>query len=221
MSQISSTHNIVLASSVKGAFEGQRLVPVHYKAGKDKDGKTVAKRFENHCASIPQVGTITEAQMMALRPYIISQLLEVAQNAIVKDQFEAGARSVSDAELSVDSCIAKLGEVSTWTDEQMVEWYTDTIAPSLVAALAAKFGIGANPTPPQVAKLEQFNAQYQALIVSMNGGKPNFAPAVCDQLLKVFAFGGDDGKAKALTARVQKMSDAHKLQAAMVEEGAL
>ena len=208
MSVISSTHSVVAYDpKTTKPFEAQRLAKVLYKTPRMLPDGTTPEKKQNMCVSIPRIGSISEAQMVALRVHVIG-MLENAQDAIVRTRVEAGAASIADTELSIDSCIAWLDADSKGdrlTKEYIIAWYGEVLADILVVAIADKLGIGDAPNEAEAKKLEQRSNVYRDNFAMLAGGKTQFSADKAGKLVKVLELVSEDELAGKFITRLKGM----------------
>lgn len=192
MSVLITNHTFVaFDSKTSAAASGQRLAKVLYKT--QRGGKIVENARKSICVSIPTFDgvTISDSQLQAFMPHIM-QMLENAQDGIVKDRYEAGAISVSDAELSVDSCLAFLDSESRGdrlTKEMIASWFDGSIAEILTVALGEKMQLTDNASEIQLKRLEQSVNVYRDKFCSLAGGRTSFSVEIASKLHKVLELG--------------------------------
>lgn len=205
MSVISNRHTVSLFVAGKSeAMENQRLSRITYKTHKDG-----SKKSDSKCVSVPRIepASVT-ATAEAFQPYLL-QLMETAQDGIIRSRIDAGATEISDEELSVTEILRYLDEESKgerMTKEFLETWFTANLADVLTVALADKLGLSDTPSEQEAKVVQHHINVYRAKIASLSGGKTGFDPASCDKLLKAISFADSaDETAKRLIARLEKM----------------
>lgn len=207
MSLLQQTHTFVaFDSKTSAAASGQRLAKVLYKT--QRGGKIVENARKSICVSVPILDAISDSQLQALVPHITA-MLENAQDGIVKDRYEAGAISVSDAELSVDSCIAFLDSDARGdrlTKEMIVSWFDGSIAEILTVALGEKMQLTDTASEIQLKRLEQSVNVYRDKFCSLAGGRTSFSVEIASKLHKVLELGDTaDAMLVRFKNRLEKM----------------
>ena len=134
----SPRHQFQVLTKNSRALTGQRLARVIAKAATAESAGWIKKDSgwyhqnltESAVISIPVLkdADISDAQMSALKPHIVN-LLQDAQDKILKDYKLAGASEVSDEEISVDACIKYLDQNvggGRITAEYLSEWFKES-----------------------------------------------------------------------------------------------
>jgi len=190
MSLLQQTHTFVsFDSKTSTAASGQRLAKVLYKT--QRGGKIVENARKSICVSVPVLDAISDSQLQALVPHITA-MLENAQDGVIKDRYEAGGISVSDSELSVDSCIAFLDSDARGdrlTKEMIASWFYGSIAEILTVALGEKMQLSDNASEIQLKRLEQSVNVYRDKFCSLAGGRTSFSVEIASKLHKVLELG--------------------------------
>src|SRR5882762_4237957 len=134
MSIISNRHNVVAyTSGVTKPFDGQVLVTVAYKTGKDGVKK------ESKCASVPIIGgEDIVGNIEALVPHI-QEMLAGVRKSILRELLDKEPEPVDVASnaLSVAACIEYLeasDENGRLTKESVGVWFESAIGDSLAIA---------------------------------------------------------------------------------------
>lgn len=211
------THSAVpyVAGSTR-ALAGQRLDVVFWKTGKD------GVKRDSMCVSVPPVvdADIT-ANMVALLPHFRTYL-EGVQHEIIKDRLTAGALHITQDEISIAACIARLTPAASetpahLTKESIGAWFDSTLADSLLVALADKLGVGDAPTDEQVAKLDTAVAMYREKVAALAGGKTSYGIPLARSIKNALALApSGDAIAVRFTARCDKMiTDAAEMEFAL------
>lgn len=178
MSVVSDRHSIVTFKAGKTVpFEGQRLAKIGWKTTK----KTKAP-FANIAVSVPQVSelTITENQNQRLRPFLMG-LLESAQDSIIRSLYESSQgvlSTVSDADISIDSCIAFLEAEATGErlkKEHIESWFDAELSDNLFVVVAEKLGFN-EPSEAQEVQIRKHVQVYRDVLSMLAGGKTHLAP---------------------------------------------
>lgn len=207
MSNISNRHNVVPFVAGKTApFTGQRLAKIGYKT----TAKTPAQ-FPSVAVSVPPLqDTEITACAERLIPYVRT-FLEDTQDKIIRSLYESadGAlTSVSDAEISVEQCIAFLSTEAAGnrlTTAAVESWFDDSLKDNLTIAVADKLGITDFDDTRMVAVTQKVNA-FRGVISSLAGGKTLLQPAqikACKQALSLSAEDTDIGS--KLLKRLESM----------------
>lgn len=212
MSNISNRHSVVPFVAGKTVpLSNQRLAKVGYKSTKNQKAK-----FPNVAVSVPSLeGTeFTDVQMERMVPFIMN-LLENAQDGIIRSLYESsnGAlQSVSDEEISIDSCLAFMESESNGgrlTKEAIESWFDSELRDNLSITIAEKIGTD-DLDSPVIGK--HLNA-YRELISSLAGGKTFLVPTQikgCKVALELCK--NEDEMFKKLMARLTKMESAPKIE---------
>ena len=199
MSNVSDRHNVnVFEAGKSQALTGQRLAKVGYKLTEKmkKDGiKEVPKSI---CVSIPKIEQpIREDQLEKLMPHLI-QILENAQDGIIRAIYEndRNVSSVSDAEISIEACIAFMEEVETGgrlTVEKLGEWFGSFLLSPLSEFLKIQGGKKLSGTELDKA-VSQSIASYKGMITGLSGGKTHYDAKQREKLLVILGMVEDGGE---------------------------
>lgn len=203
MSTFSNVHDFHSFNSKSSkANSGQRLAKVIYKSGKN-----VKEKKQSICVSVPVVA-ISDAQCIALKAQVL-ELVESAQDGIIRDASEAGKTNVSDAEISFECCkvwLETASESARITKEQMSEWFDENVQNPLILAFANKLGISDTPSAKEQEKLDAILASYKSKFSAMAGGRTQFIPEVAKSLEKAVNLVSEpDEIAIRLITRLAKM----------------
>lgn len=179
MSNVSTQHDVVpFVSGETVALSNQRLAKVGYK----NTDKTPAK-FPSIAVSVPylQPEQIT-GNITALLPYI-GDMLEAVQDKIIRSRYEISEgklKTVSDSDISVQSCIAFMAseaEGDRLTKATLETWFDSVMAESVFVLMAEKLGFTSDdPSPAQSVRIGQSVDAYRELISSLAGGKTVLIP---------------------------------------------
>lgn len=163
MSNIDTRHNIhPFISGSSAPLTGQRMCKIGYKSTK----KQVAK-YKNHFASIPGLTLDAVKERADNLAIFLIPVLESAQDGIVKSLFESSGgllTSVSDSEISIDSCIAYLHAQMADEKQLFGAWFDSDIADSLLPTIASKLGYLGELTDEQEVRIGCVLEQYKELI---------------------------------------------------------
>ena len=197
MSTISNIHSIVkFDSKTSKALEGQRLAKIGFKQtdAMTKAGKTAP---ESKCVSIPMLiaDDIKPDHYILLMPHILN-MLEDAQDGIVREMVEAGKNSVADASLTVQACCGFLAQMNAsrrLTKEMITGWTESSgLADALRVRFAELLGVSDEPTPEDEARVEQQVKGYKEKFGMLAGTKTYFEQPVAQNLLKALALLDED-----------------------------
>jgi hypothetical protein len=206
MSNISNRHNVNLFVAGKSQpLTGQRLAKIGYKSTK----KTPAK-FKSICVSVSQI-ELTKEHWEAhndLFASIIKDALCNAQDGIIRTLYESSQgnlTSVSDDELSVNSCVAFIAaerDGGRLTKEFLSGWFNENMRDNLTIAIAEKLGTEDMEDKRIAAAVKA----YHDMIASLSGGKTFYTPEQCKSLLRAIELSSvDDDTSAKLSARLEKM----------------
>lgn len=212
MSNISNRHQIVPFIAGKSeALSDQRLSKIGYKSSKNSPAK-----FASVCASIPSIPLEEiENHIDALIPYI-KNLLESAQDGIIKSLYESSAgqlNTVSDDDISVAACIGYLESESTGgrlTKESIENWFDSTLRDTIIVLISEKYGI----EELEDIRITQSVNSYRGIIASLSGGKTLLTQVQITNIRKVLntACNTDDAMYIRLIARLDGMSKKNNLE---------
>lgn len=187
------------------ARENERLAKIGYKTPKKG-----VKKFSSVCVSLPRIVSISDDQLKLLIPHI-QNLLESAQDSIIRNRFEEGAQFITDSDVSIQNCIDYLdadARGDRLTAELVKEWFDSAIADNLIVALGDKFGISDEPTEAETKRLNQAITVYRDKFASMAGGRTVFSPDVAVKLGKVLELDDTDTAITVRFAnRLKKMAE--------------
>lgn len=190
----------------------QRLAKVGYKS----TVKTPA-RFPSICVSVPIITEFDEDQLNRLSPYIV-QMLENAQDGIIRSLYESrdGSLSeVSDADISIDSCISFLEAESTGgrlTKEFLEQWFDAQMRDNLTVVVADKLGFS-ELNDDVLITVGKHVAGYRGLIASLSGGKTLLQEPQIKGLLRALEVSSvDDETSVKLNARLNAMLNRPKIE---------
>lgn len=204
MSHFSATHDFLPWTTGDKALSGQRLSRIFYKSAELEKGK------KNAAVSLPPVTSahLTHDVIEQLKPHMLA-FLEKTQDSICRRLYEAGAKTVNDAEVSIAACFAFLDEESEsnrLTAEKVKEWFQSSLQDSLTVAFADKLGVSDTPTPEQEKKVNQALNVYRDKFASLSSGRAAFTVPVCDSLLSALTHASDeDSIAVRFKMRLEKM----------------
>lgn len=211
MSVIDTLNHSVVAYDPKStkAFTGQRLSKVTYKTVTDKDNPLYGIKRDSKCVSLPLFkADEVVAQAAALAPYVI-EYLQTVQDKIVRERVDAGAASISMAEISIVGCIEYLdsnSESGRLTKESVAAWFQETIADNLTVVLAERLGVGEVPTDAESNKIIAVVEAFKGKVSALAGGKTAYEPKVCKSILNCLELApSGDVLATRFTARLNKM----------------
>lgn len=207
-----ANHNVVsYVSGVTKPFTGQRLAVATYKTSKDKDSMFFGVKRDSKAVSLPVIqDDVITANLVALMPHVRS-MLEVAQDKIFREALDASGNvvSVSNESLSIAAICEFLdnsNESGRLTKESVGKWFDESIADSLMIALADKLGISDTPTQAENAKVEMISKEFRAKVAALAGGATSYDPNTANSLLKCLALASDsDVLAGRFTSRLNKM----------------
>jgi hypothetical protein len=186
MSNISNRHSVVpFVSGETKALSNQRLAKVGYKATKNQPNppKSIA-------VSVPYIEEINETQMDMLMPHLRG-LLENAQDGIIRSLYEGrnfALDTVSDDEISVDSCIQYLTAEAAGARIKMSDvesWFDIAMAESIAAALCVKLGLES----AEDARIVKMLGVYRELLAGLCGKMVRYTPKQIAALDNVMALG--------------------------------
>lgn len=202
-------------NSVEGtpaAPTGFRQVTVNYKqTAKMKRDKVEAK--PNVYVTIPadhiSVDKVLE-NMETLAPYVAAYLASV-EDSTIRQYHKDGGTQVFTETLSLPKILETIEESgSSINGEQITDWFTESVAESLLNVLAKKLGAddAYNLTDDQKAKAEQVVNSYLAQFISLASGKTMLPAAQRDRLAKCLKITGADTSAMGIrfTSRFAKMA---------------
>jgi len=216
MSVIDTLNHSVVAYDPKAtkAFTGQRLSKVTYKTVTDKESPLYGIKRDSKCVSLPLFkAEEVVSQSAALAPYVI-EYLQTVQDKIVRERIDAGASSISMAEVSIAGCIEYLdtnNESGRLTKESVASWFNENIADALTVTLADKLGVSETPTDAESNKIIAVVEAFKGKISSLAGGKTAYEPKICKSLINALELApAGDVLATRFTARLNKMIADHK-----------
>jgi hypothetical protein len=213
MGNLSNVHDIVPLLDGSKPFSGQRLCKLRFRKTEkaQKEGKKVP---DNACVSIPQVqlpeGWNTEER---LKIHVI-RMLEAGQDGIILGLYaEEGKREITDSDISFGKILDYLDAAQDGgrlTKEAIMEWLNSSgTVDNLVLTVAAAWKLPSELTPEMEVKLNAVVGQYCEKIAGLAGGKTQYPPEVCDQLIKVLnaCAPADDKLTTSFLARLEKMKE--------------
>lgn len=212
MSVISNIHSFTpFVSGVSApADESQRLAKIIFKQTADMTAKG-KKAPESICVSVPSFegAELSEQELQALVPHIFN-LLETAQDGIIRRKYLAGASSVHDDSITVAACIAFLNEEEAskrLSKEKIAGWCENSgLADILRLRFAEVLGISDEPTAEESEKVEAGVAGYVEKYASLSGSKTFYTPEVATKLLKALELGSiQDDMATLLEGKLTEM----------------
>lgn len=190
----------------------QRLAKVGYKSTKANPA-----RFPSICVSVPFITELDEQQIERLSPYIVS-MLENAQDGIIRSLYESRdghLSEVSDADISIDSCISFLEAESTGgrlTKEFLEQWFDAQMRDNLTVVVADKLGFS-ELNDDVLATVGKHVSGYRGLISSLSGGKTLLQEPQIRGLLRALEVSSvDDETAIKLNARLNAMLNRPKIE---------
>jgi hypothetical protein len=220
MSNISTRHNIVKFESGKSqAFTGQRLAKVGYKTTKQTKAK-----FDSVCVSLPKIEEQTILDNShRLVPYI-RNLLETAQDGIIRSLYETSGgllSSIDDSELSIDSILGFLSAESNGgrlTKEVIADWFVQHVQDNLTVVVAEKLGFQELTETEMDVVNKQLN-MFSGLAQSLAAGTTVLSAQQKTGLRKIIDLANDAGQkvSDALTARLDAMDKKELDLAAMLD----
>lgn len=216
MSVIDTLNHSVVSYDPKSskAFTGQRLSKVTYKTVTNKEDPLFGIKRESKCVSLPIFATSeVVAQSAVLAPYVI-EYLQTVQDKIVRERIDAGAGSISMAEISIAGCIEWLdsnSESGRLTKESVAAWFNDTIAEPLAVTLADRLGVSATPTDAESNKILAVVDAFKGKVAALAGGKTAYEPKVCKSIISALELApAGDVLATRFTSRLNKMIEESK-----------
>jgi hypothetical protein len=216
MSIIDTLNHSVVTYDPKSskAFTGQRLSKVTYKTVTNKDDPLFGIKRDSKCVSLPVFAPAeVVAQAAALAPYVV-EYLQTVQDKIVRERIDAGAGSISMAEISIAGCIEWLdsnSESGRLTKETVSTWFAETIAEPLAVTLADRLGVSSTPTDAESTKILAVVEAFKGKVASLAGGKTAYEPKICKSLISALELApAGDVLATRFTARLNKMIEESK-----------
>lgn len=211
MSVIDNLNHSVVAYDPKStkAFTGQRLSKVTYKTITDKENPLFGVKRDSKCVSLPLFkAEEVISQSAALAPYVI-EYLQTVQDKIVRERIDAGASSISMAEISIAGCIEYLdsnSESGRLTKESVAAWFNETIAEPLSMVLMEKLGVSETPSDEESNKIIAVVEAFKGKVSALAGGKTAYEPKVCKSILNCLELApSGDVLATRFSARLNKM----------------
>lgn len=215
MSNVSNRHSVVpFKSGETKALSGQRLAKIGYK---DRGGKKA--KYSSVAVSVPMIPvTEIESNIKRLLPHI-GTLLETAQDGVIRSLYESAQgelQSVSDADISIDACIAYLeaeSNGSRLTKEMIASWFDSEVKDNLFVVLAEKLGFSEVNTE-QTQVINKHVSTYRELLASLAGGRTILEPKqlnACEKAI-MLASSEDSDIAKKLTARLETLKNPKPLE---------
>lgn len=196
MSNISNTHSV--QSYVVGKtkpLDGQRLSKITYKTDKSTGIKPDSK-----CVSIPVTKwEEVEPHISSLKGEFLT-VVHKAQDAIVRNKVEAGAKEITSEAIALPAVISYLLEESgRLTGEVIREWFKDTLSDTLLVTFASKLGIAedAAPTKEQEEKLAKIIKGYEDSFAKLASGAATFNEMQKTNMLKALDFIEEDDALKS------------------------
>jgi len=209
MSVVSDRHTVVpFVSGKSQALNEQRLAKIGYKT----TAKQAAK-FPSVCVSVP---VITDDQIAdsgeALIPHVRT-LLAAAQDGIIRSLYESSdgtLRTVSDAEISVNACIAFLEAEATGgrlTTDAINQWFDSQVSENLIVPMAEKLGFS-ELNDAQMDTVNKHIKAYRAVIASLASGVTMLQPVQIRGCRFAISLAASDDTeiGKKLVARLDVMS---------------
>jgi hypothetical protein len=187
MSNVSTAHDVIPFESGKTKpLSGQRLAKVIAKPGKrkaDTDGLT-----QSMAVSIP---LFSLDQITAAIPNLtvqIQELIEDAQDKIIREAVEEGKRVILDSEISIDAVVSFLNAVSKGnrlTKEIVQQWFVDSYAEHFMSFYCSvnKWDVE-SLSVDQANVLEQKSNAVRDIYASLASGKTRLSKPVCLSLTK-------------------------------------
>ena len=213
MSLTSSTHIFVPFDSKKlEAFTGQRLSKIGYKQTAEMTAKGEKAR-QSICVSLPPLRAedIKQDHYILLMPHILN-MLEDAQDGVVRKLYEAGKTDVRDDQLTIQALANYLNEANAgrrMTKESIIAWTESSgLADALRLRFAELLGVSDVPTPEDEARVEMQVKSYKEKFAGLAGTKTYYDLPVAQNLLKALSVGEiteDDAFGAVFTARLQEM----------------
>ena len=215
MSNVSQYHNVNLFVAGKSQpLTGQRLSKVGYKSSKSNTA-----RFASVCVSVPKISfdALSESQIESLKPQLI-EILNSAQDGIIRSLYESSEgqlKTISDSEISINSCIAYLQSESSGgrlTKDLLDSWFDSNIRDNLMVVIAdkLKFDDITEENSPVILK---HVGVYKELIQSLSSPRTILQPIQLSSIKKVLELNpNDDEISKKLIARIQMMEEKPKLE---------
>lgn len=210
-----AAHSVVSYEAGKTkAFAGQRLSKVTWKTSNDKESQWYGIKRDSKAVSLPLVTSEEiSGNLVALSPYV-AEYLHGVQDKIVRARIEAGASSISMAEVSVAGILEYLeaedtGTGARLTKESVGQWFDSEIAENLALVLMEKLGVSEVPTDAESAQILKVVDTFKEKVASLAGGKTSYDPKMAASLQKCVALApAGDSLAGRFGARLQKMIDA-------------
>lgn len=190
MSVISNSHSFMsFDSKTSKAAEGQRLARIGYKATKDNPNPR-----KSICVSLPFVRVSDQLVAPQFRGMVVA-CLESAQDGIIRQLYENGAKSVHDEQISVDACIAWIDAENAGgriTAEAIGTWFDSRLSDVLSVAFADKLGISDTPNAEEEAKIGAIVAEYRKKFASLSGSKTLYSVEIVHKLQKALELADSD-----------------------------
>lgn len=191
---------------------GFRQVTVNYKQTASMKLKKEAAR-ENVYVTVP-ADHISVTQVIenieTLAPFVSAYLSSVEDSTIRAYHKDGGTRVFTET-LTLAKILETIEETSSSINgEQITEWFTDSVAESLLNILAGKMGVedAYSLTGEQKTKAEQVINSYLAQFISLASGKTMLPAAQRSRLAKCLEITGADTSALGIrfTSRFAKMA---------------
>ena len=192
---------------------GFRQVTVNYKQTAAMKLKKESAR-ENVYVTVP-ADHISVAQVIenieTLAPFVSAYLSSVEDSTIRAYHKDGGTQVFTDT-LSLAKILETIEESgSSINGEQITEWFTESVAESLLNVLAGKMGAedAYSLDKDQKSKAEQVIQSYLAQFISLASGKTMLPVAQRDRLAKCLQITGADTSAMGIrfTSRFAKMAN--------------
>lgn len=103
----------------------------------------------------------------------VQNYMQGLQDKVIRQVLDSGRNIITDADIAVEAVASYLEEndetLGRLSKESIGTWYDAEVADTLTLVFADKLGIGDQPTPAEVTKLEQLNNQYKGCFQKLAG----------------------------------------------------
>ena len=196
---------------VPTTLAGLRVITATYKQTAAMKAKGIDAR-NNVYVRVPTSHLTVEAvteQIEVLAPFIVSYLQSVEDDSIRKYHKDGGTQVFIDT-LSLGKVLATLEDQGTTglNGEQITEWFTESVAPTLLEVLAGKMNtIVSELSLEQESKAMQVIQSYLDTFISLASGKTLLVVAQRERLAKCLEVTATDTSALGMRfiARFAKM----------------
>ena len=214
MSNVSTAHTVTrFDAKLSQALTGQRLAKVRYKT----TAKQAAK-YPSVCVSVPFVSPeIVTENIKRLMPYVLD-MVQNAQDGVIRSLYESSdgtLSSVTDSDISIDSCISYLeaeSQGTRLTKEFIDAWFDSCVSEYVQALIIEKLGYGESLTEDQELTVKRHVNGYRGMYSALAGGKTMYQPNQIASLKRVLALVDTDDTATKLDARLSKMLETPKIE---------